>query len=219
LLLARKNQDLGEIHGILHDILVDDRRASEIIRRLRNLYKKSEFQPEALDTNQLIQEVLKLMHYDLRAHSVSVVAQLTPDLPRIRGDRVQVQQVLINLILNAIDAMMQSEGGIRTLTPSSSLDNDGRVRLSIADSGVGIAVGKEEEIFQPYHTTKPQGLGLGLSVSRSIARAHGGLLWAEARVSGATFHFTVPIWTNDSDVKNSVSISGKISQATQPIVN
>ena len=208
LLLARKNQDLTEIHSILHDILVDDQRASEIIRRLRNLYKKSEFQPEPLDTNQLIQEVLKIMHYDLRAHSVSVVVQLTPDLPNIRGDRVQVQQVLINLILNAIDAMAQSDGGVRTLTPSSNLEADGRVRLSIADSGCGIAPGTEEDIFQPYHTTKPQGLGLGLSVSRSIARAHGGRLWAEKGTSaGATFHFTVPVWTGSPDEASDAALN------------
>jgi PAS domain S-box-containing protein len=203
LLLAEKNHDLDEVHEILHDILTDNRRASEIIQRLRNLYKKSEFQPESLDANQLIEEVLKLMKFDLRARSVSVVACLTPGLPRIRGDRVQLQQVLINLVLNATDAMAQAAGGIRTLTPSSSVDPDGGVRISVADSGVGIAPGTEEQIFQPYHTTKPQGLGLGLSVSRSIMRAHGGHLWAENGASGgAIFHFIVPAWSDNTEGKS-----------------
>jgi two-component system, LuxR family, sensor kinase FixL len=119
-------------------------------------------------------------------------------LTAIRGDSVQLQQVLINLILNATDAMSQRAANARTLTlRSSSAPGDG-IEISVADTGCGIPPGLEEKIFEPYHTTKPQGLGLGLSLSRSIVIAHGGRLWAENRTGGgATFHCAIPAWKGD----------------------
>jgi two-component system sensor kinase FixL len=195
LFLARGTFDLEEIRHILGDIVTDDQRASEVIRRLRALLTKGEFQPQLLDANELIREALKLMNHDLTARKVGVVTQFAPDLPSIRGDRVQLQQVLINLILNAGDAMSQPPQIVRTLTLGSSRAAGEGVEISVADTGSGIPQGGEEKIFEPYHTTKPHGLGLGLSLSRSIVFAHGGRLWAENRASGgAVFHCTIPEW-------------------------
>jgi len=192
LILAHDNPDLQEIQDILRDIVADDKRAGEVIRRLRSLLQKGEFQPQPLEANELIQDVLGLLNHDLVAHSVRVVTELDSELPSIRGDRVQLQQVLINLILNAVDAMMERARNARTLTLRSSRIEGGQVRISVADSGSGIAPGSEEMIFEPYHTTKPLGLGLGLSLSRSIVLAHGGRLWAENQTAGgAAFHFTL----------------------------
>jgi two-component system sensor kinase FixL len=195
LFLARGNIDLDEIRDILRDIVEDDQRASDVIDRLRALMKKGQFQPQPLAANELIRDVLRLMNHDLTGRAVRVVTDLTPDLPCIRGDRVQLQQVLINLILNAEDAMSQPAQTRRTLTVRSGRVEDRVIRISVADTGSGIPSGDEEAIFESYHTTKPEGLGLGLSLSRSIVHAHGGHLWAENQASGgAAFHCTIPEW-------------------------
>jgi two-component system, LuxR family, sensor kinase FixL len=195
LLLARDDVDLEDIRDILRDIVTDDQRAGEVISRLRHLLKKSEFQPQELNANELIGEVLKLMKHELTARGVRVVTELNDDMPSIVGDRVQLQQVLINLILNANDAMSREAESARTLTLSSNRVENRSVQISVTDTGSGIPPGEEEKVFEPYRTTKAQGLGLGLSLSRSIIRAHGGRLWAANRaVGGATFHFTIPEW-------------------------
>jgi two-component system sensor kinase FixL len=193
--LARGIVDLGTIREILQDIVKDDERASEVIDRLHSLLKKNEFQSRQLEANKLIEEVLKLMNHHLTACAVHVVTELGSNLPPIRGDRVQLQQVLINLILNAGDAMSQSVRKPRTLTVRSS-PAASDVQICVEDTGDGIPSGREEVIFEPYHTTKPQGLGLGLSLSRAIVAAHGGRMWAENHAAGgAAFHLTVPGWT------------------------
>ena len=191
LILAREGCELEEIRDILRDIVSDDKRAGEVIGRLRTLLKKGEFQPQPLEANEMIQEALKLMNHDLMAHAVRVVTELGIGLPSIRGDSVQVQQVLINLILNAVDAMSERAQNARTLTLGSCRLEDNSIRFSVADTGDGIAPGSEEKIFEPYHTTKPRGLGLGLSLSRSIVLAHGGTLVggeSARRRSGIPFH-------------------------------
>jgi two-component system, LuxR family, sensor kinase FixL len=199
LFLARDDVDLEDIRDILRDIVADDQRAGEVISRLRNLLKKSEFQPQELNANELIGEVLKLMNYELTAHAVRVVTEFTAGLPSILGDRVQLQQVLINLILNASDAMSRQAENARTLTLSSNRVESSAVQISVTDTGSGLPPGDEEKVFEPYHTTKAQGLGLGLSLSRSIIRAHDGRLWAENHAAGgATFHFTIPEWERDA---------------------
>jgi two-component system sensor kinase FixL len=143
--------------------------------------------------------VIKLMHYELMVRAVDVVTEYAPDLPSIRGDRVQLQQVLINLIFNAGDAMSGQARNVRTLTLRSSRAVGNVIEITVADTGTGIPPGGTEKIFEPYHTTKSQGLGLGLSVSRSIVQAHGGRLWAENLAqSGAAFHFTVPVWKSET---------------------
>jgi two-component system, LuxR family, sensor kinase FixL len=195
LLLARGDVDLEDIRDILRDIVTDDQRAGEVIFRLRNLLKKSEFQSREVNANELIGEVLKLMKHELLARAVRVVTEFTADLPSIVGDRVQLQQVLINLVLNASDAMSRQAENARTLTLSSTRVEDSAVKISVTDTGSGIPPGDEEKVFEPYHTTKAHGLGLGLSLSRSIIRAHGGRLWTESSAgAGATFHFTIPEW-------------------------
>jgi two-component system, LuxR family, sensor kinase FixL len=192
------NCDLQEVRAILRDIVTDDERASEVIDRLHALLKKGEFQPQPLQVNDLIRDVFKLMNHDLAARAVRVVTEFGGSLPSIRGDRVQLQQVLINLILNAADAMAQPAETARTLTVRSIPIADDAIEISVADTGMGIPPGREEKIFQPYHSTKPGGLGLGLWLSRSIVFAHGGRMWAENRAAGgATFHFTIPQWKVD----------------------
>jgi two-component system sensor kinase FixL len=199
LLLSRDKCDLEEVREILRDIVTDDWRAREVIQRLRLLLKKSEFQPEPMEANELINAVLKLMNFDLKARGVQVVTEFTAGLPLIRGDRVQLQQVLINLIFNASDAMAHPPENARILTLRSSRDEGSVIQISVSDTGTGIPPGDEETIFEPYHTTKPQGLGLGLSLSRSIVLAHGGRLWAENQsFGGATFHFAIPEWKGDA---------------------
>jgi two-component system sensor kinase FixL len=197
LFLARDTYDLEQIRDILRDIVTADRRASDIISALRLLLKKSEFQRAAVDANQLINDVLKLMRNDLLARGVLVVTELADQLPSIHGDRVQLQQVLINLILNASDAMSQPTEKPRVLT-ARSRQVESNIQISVADTGCGILPGDEEKIFEPYHTTKPQGLGLGLSLSRSIVLAHDGRFWAENQAAGgAVFHFTIPKWKGE----------------------
>jgi C4-dicarboxylate-specific signal transduction histidine kinase len=165
---------------------------------LRTLLKKGNFQLQPLQANDLVHEVLKLLRHDLAAHAVRVVTDLSADLPIIRGDRVQLEQVLINLILNASDAMSQVAENARALTIRSRTVENNVVEISVYDSGTGIPPGNEEQIFEAYHTTKPLGLGLGLSLSRSIALAHGGRLWAENKsTQGAVFHFTIPAEKDD----------------------
>jgi C4-dicarboxylate-specific signal transduction histidine kinase len=197
--LAQAGSDPEEIREILADIVADDQRASEVIRRLRTLLKKGEFHPQPLDVNELLQEVRKLMSFDLSARAVSVNTHFAAGLPAIRGDRVQLQQVLINLILNASDALAQTPAGARAIALRSNLAPEGAIRISVADTGCGIQPGQEEKIFEPYHTAKPHGLGLGLSLSRSIIVAHGGRLWAENQPGGgAVFHIIIPELKGDS---------------------
>jgi two-component system, LuxR family, sensor kinase FixL len=195
--LAQDHYDLEEFRNILRDIIRADERASEIIVRVRGLLKKAVFHPEKLDANDLIKEVLKLMNHDLAVHEIRVITEPTADLPSIRADRVQLQQVLMNLILNASDAMSLQADGARILTLRSCLIVGNGVQISVTDTGSGIPPGNEEKIFEQYHTTKPEGLGLGLSLSRSIVLAHRGRLWAENQASGATFHLMIPAWTDD----------------------
>ncbi len=191
--LAQDKCDPGEIREILKDIVADDQRASEVIRRLRTLLKKGESHLEALDVNELVREVIKLMQRDLDSRAVAIVTDFSKRPLTVLGDRVQIQQVLINLILNAADAMMKTVMPTRTLTLRSCQIQNGFIQISVADTGCGIPAGDEDKIFDPYHTTKPLGLGLGLSLSRSIVVAHGGRLWAENRAEvGATFCFTLP---------------------------
>jgi two-component system sensor kinase FixL len=196
--LTRDTYDVEEIKAILSDIVAGEREANKTIDRMNALLKKSEYKPQLLDANELVREALLMMNHDLNARAVTVVTELAAGLPSIRGDRLHLQQVLINLILNAADAMSQPADNARTLTLRSSQVDGNGVHISVADTGGGIAPGTEEKIFEPYHTTKPQGVGLGLSLSRSIAFDHGGRLWAENQIwGGATFHFMLPEWKGD----------------------
>jgi PAS domain S-box-containing protein len=185
--------DLAEVREILRDIVSEDRRAGEVIRRLRALLRKGETQPQPLDINHVLNEVLRLAHGELLAHGVTVTAALTPDLPAVRADRVGLQQVLLNLIMNACDAMRTNETAHRRLTVVTATESEVAVRVEITDRGAGIPCDGLDRVFEPFFTTKEQGLGLGLGICRSIIAAHGGRLWATNNTDrGATFCFVLP---------------------------
>ena len=165
-------------------------RAAEIIDRIRSLYKKSPPQRELVDANGIIQEMLTLLEGEATRSSIAMRTDLSAELPKIMVDRVQLQQVFMNLMLNAIEAMKDSGG---ELMVKSELQ-DGQLQFSVSDTGVGLPAEKMEQVFSAFFTTKPQGSGMGLAVSRSIVESHGGRLWATANDGrGATFHFTLPV--------------------------
>ena len=171
-------------------ILKDGTRATEIIERLRSLYKKDLPQRELVEGNEIIREMVELLRAEANQYAVSIRTDLVADLPKITADRVQLQQVFMNLILNAIEAMKET-GGV--LTVKTQLGEDGQLLISVSDTGVGLPKEKFEQIFDAFFTTKPQGSGMGLSISRSIVESHGGRLWATANNGrGATFHFILP---------------------------
>ncbi len=164
-------------------------RATEIIDRIRSFYKKSPPQRELVDVNGIIQEMLTLLKGEATRYPIAMRAELTTDLPNIMADRVQLQQVFMNLMLNAIEAMKDSGG---ELTVKSHLQG-GQLQFSVSDTGVGLPTEKIEQIFSAFFTTKPQGSGMGLAISRTIVESHSGRLWATANDGrGATFHFTLP---------------------------
>jgi signal transduction histidine kinase len=190
-LLAQSPPDLAEVRDILADIIGEDRRAGEVIHRLRALLKRGETVSLPVSPNQIIEDVLYLAHGDLIARGVVVVRGLAEDLPEVRGDRVQLQQVLLNLILNGADAMAANAPGTRRLHLGSVRCDDGAVRISVRDEGSGLPA-DAEKVFQPFFTTKPQGLGMGLAICRAIINAHGGRLWAETHPERAVFYFDLP---------------------------
>ena len=198
--LAHDNADLNEVRDILKDIVDEDKRAGEVIRRLRLLLKKGEVQHQSFDLNEVVREVLKLVRSDLVNQGVAVQADLAPALPEVNADRVQLQQVLLNLVMNACDAMTGGPAGDRKLIIRTELAAGEGIRVSVADRGVGLAPDNLEKVFEPFFTTKVQGMGMGLSVCRTIITAHGGKLWAANNPErGATFHFTLPATREGSE--------------------
>ena len=170
-------------------------RAAEIIDRIRSLYRKSPPQREPVDVNGIIHEMLTLLKGEAAEYSITMRTDLAASLPKIRADRVQLQQVFMNLMLNAIEAMTDSGGELTV----SSQRQDSQLLLSVSDSGVGLPTEKMDQIFSVFFTTKPQGSGMGLAISRSIVESHGGRLWATANDGrGATFHFTLPIQATET---------------------
>ena len=165
-LLARAPHDVAVVGEILDDIVTDDLRAGEVITRLRALLKRGEASFQPLDLNDITTEVLALARSELIDRHVTVSTRLAPDLPSILGDRVQLQQVMLNLLLNACEAMSTRASTERTLTVSTAVDGEGLVLTSMADRGSGIPPEAAERLFEPFFTTKPQGLGLGLSICR-----------------------------------------------------
>jgi PAS domain S-box-containing protein len=189
--LKRDQPDIEEASEAVTRIVEAGNRAAEIINRLRSFYTKSApVERELVDVNELIPEMLVLLRSEANRHSLPMRTDLAADLPRVTADRVQLQQVFLNLMLNGIEAMKGS-GGVLTIV--SQLDNDDQLLVSISDTGVGLPAEKADQIFNAFFTTKPQGSGMGLAISRSIVESHGGRLWASANSGrGATFHFTLP---------------------------
>jgi signal transduction histidine kinase len=191
--LDRDVPDLGEVRDILEDIVADDKRAGEVIRRLRALLRKDEEVHQLLDANELIGDVLHLMRSELDNRGVTPSVELMPDLPRINGDRVQLEQVLLNLVVNACDAMTDAAKTDRQLRLRTARTTDAFVSIIVSDRGKGILPEHLERIFEPFFTTKEQGLGLGLAVCRTIVAAHHGRLWASSNGDGgASFHLSLP---------------------------
>jgi PAS domain S-box-containing protein len=192
--LSSKPADLEEVREILGDIVKDNSRAGEVIRRMRALVKKEELEFARLDLAGLISEVVVLVHSDAILQNVHISLDLPRNLPPVRGDRVQLQQVVLNLLLNAFDAMKECPPGERKLRLQVKREGADSLKVAVSDRGPGLSHDKLDKIFQPFFTTKGEGLGMGLSISRSIIEAHGGRLWAENnRDFGATFYFTVPL--------------------------
>jgi len=193
--MAREPVDLQELHDVLEDIVAANNRAADIIHSMRALIKKDEkLEFAALDVAILIADVARLAHGDALQKDVRILLQLDADLPTVRGDRVQLQQVLLNILLNAFDAMRACDANEREVTVRAQSRKDGFVLIAVRDTGPGLDESAIERIFQPFYTTKHDGLGMGLSICRSIINAHGGVLWAENNPErGATFYFTVPV--------------------------
>jgi two-component system, LuxR family, sensor kinase FixL len=193
--LESDNFDRAEMREILADIVADDKRAGELIGRLRMLLKHEEPTMQQVETNALLKEVQCLVRGSLTANHVTLSANVEHGLPEVRGDRIQLQQVLLNLLLNASDAVSGCEPADRKIELSAAMDRDGRtLHVTVTDRGQGIAAGGLERVFDAFFTTKRNGLGLGLAICRQIVSAHGGKLWATHNgARGAAFHLTLPV--------------------------
>jgi signal transduction histidine kinase len=181
--------DMTEARDAADAMITDVRRAAAIIDRVRSLYRRETPQLESVDLNEIIREMIALLHGAASRSFVLIRTELDPGLPTIAADRVQLQQVLMNLMLNAIEAMKDTGGD---LTVASKRADDGQLLISVSDSGIGLPADAIDRIFEPFFSTKPQGTGMGLSVSRRIVESHGGQLWASPNLGrGATFQFTL----------------------------
>jgi PAS domain S-box-containing protein len=197
--LAQDNIDFNELRDILQDVVDEDKRAGEIIRRLRMLFAKGEALLQSVDLNELVLEGLGILRNDLINHGVTLQTDLAPDLPIVHADRVQLQQVVINLVMNACDAMDAVAAPDRLIVVRTAVTGDKSVCVSVTDRGHGIPAGSVEKIFEPFYTTKERGMGLGLSICRSIVSAGGGRLWGENNHDdGASFYFSVPLRTSEA---------------------
>ncbi len=190
--LTREAPDLEEAREAASRTIKDVTRAAEIINRVRQLFKKGPPERELVDVNEIIREMVLLLRGETTRYSITVRTDLVANLPHVIGDRLQLQQVLMNLIVNSVDAMRDIKG-TRQLIIRSQQTDDGQLMVSVSDTGVGLPPEQVEQIFNPFFTTKPQGTGMGLRISRSIVESHGGRLWAATNSSrGATFHLTLP---------------------------
>jgi PAS domain S-box-containing protein len=192
--LDAKPPDLEQIRECLTDIVAADKRAGEVIKRLRKLLKKDEFQASMVDLNEVVGDVIRLIRNDALLRGVSVVFEPSSGLPSVFGDRIQLYQVVLNLTVNGLEATGEQPSGARWLIVRTAVGPDGGVLLTVRDSGKGIAEADLARVFEPFFTTKQEGLGMGLSISRSIVQAHGGRIWAEnALEDGAIFSCVWPV--------------------------
>ena len=190
--LTRDRPDVEEARAAAMRIVKDGTRAAEIVKRIRLLFKKSTPQRELVDVNEAVREIIVLLRSEATRYKITVRMELAEDLPRIMGDRVQLQQVLMNLIVNSIDAMKEVDG-TRELAVKSQRTKKEEVLVSVCDTGVGLPPQQADQIFNAFFTTKAHGTGMGLRISRSIVESHGGRLWAaDNSPHGASFHFALP---------------------------
>jgi len=191
--LAGNDPNIEEARNAAIRSAQDGTRAADIIGRIRLLFNKGTLERELVDVNELIQGMIALLRGEATRYSVSIRAELADDLPRPMADRVQLQQVILNLIMNSIEAMKDVDG-IRELVIKSQQAASQQLLVSVSDTGVGLPLEQADQIFKAFFTTKLQGTGMGLSISRSIVESHGGRLWADGNsTGGATFHLTLPI--------------------------
>jgi signal transduction histidine kinase len=192
--LAHDPPDLERARAAATRIERDGNRAAAVINRLRSFYKKgTPPEREIVDVNDIIQEMTVLLRTEAIRYSIAIEVELEADVPNILADRVQLQQVFMNLMLNAIEAMKDIGGELRI---RARLNPEYQLVISVSDTGVGLPADNTERIFEAFHTTKPQGTGMGLAITRSIVESHGGRIWATANLGvGATFHFTLPVET------------------------
>jgi signal transduction histidine kinase len=193
--LDRSSPNIDEAVKAIEGAIANASRAHEVIARIRALARKADNERELLDLNEIIREILALTAGEFRQNSVTLRTDFDPTLPRTYGDRVQLQQVALNLVMNGVEAICALTEGPRELAIRTSLNDRQELHVAVRDSGVGLAEVYLQRIFEPFYTTKPQGMGIGLSISRSIVQAHYGRLWAERNkdASGITVHFTVPV--------------------------
>jgi C4-dicarboxylate-specific signal transduction histidine kinase len=193
LFLQQEKPDLQELRAILSDIRKDDQRAGNVIDRMRALLKRRSFEPRLLSLNEVLKETLAVAVPDARCRHVNLSLETPAHTLSVRGDRIQLQQVLLNLILNGMDAMNGRQNGHRSVTIRAAVTSPGAVEVAVRDTGTGIAPADMPKVFDPFFTTKTNGMGMGLAISRTIIEAHGGKLYAENNNSGgATFRFTLP---------------------------
>ena len=193
LFLQEPSPDLDEVRAILADIRKDDQRAGAVIDRMRAWMKRREVERCLLNINLLAGEVVTLVRPDAEMRRVQVAVETDPAVPPVHGDRVQLQQVLLNLLLNAMDALDDNPPARRLVTVRARSVGS-TVEVTLSDTGHGISEDELLRVFEPFFTSKPNGLGMGLSISRGIIEAHGGRLWAENNeAGGATFTFTLPV--------------------------
>jgi signal transduction histidine kinase len=192
-ILNSPTPDIAELKDIAKDILQDDRRASEVIRRMRSLLKKAPFELKNFDLNDLIGETLGVLTALAVGRKVELTSSITPDALPILGDRIQIQQVILNLVMNGIDAMKDTPSENRIISiRTSRVEN--LAELSVSDRGSGIPEDKLKEVFEPFFTSKAEGMGMGLSIARTIIEAHQGQIWAKNRDhGGASFRIRLPL--------------------------
>jgi C4-dicarboxylate-specific signal transduction histidine kinase len=192
-ILNSPSPDLGEIKTIVDEIRRDDQRATEVIRRLRRLLGKSTIEAQNIDLNETVREVFEFLSVQAAARDVTLNSGPVNGPLRVSGDRTQLQQVILNLLVNGMDAVVGATNGRREVTSSTSVDQTSAT-ISIADSGPGVPSDKLKAIFEPFFTTKGDGMGMGLSIARTIVEAHGGRIWAENHTAGgAVFHVSLPL--------------------------
>jgi signal transduction histidine kinase len=191
--LNNPEPDLEELRAIVSDIRKDDRRAGDVIEQMRALIKRRTLEMHPLGLNELVQDVISLVHSDAVARHVALDCAVAPGLPLVAGDRVHLSQVLLNLIMNGMDAIQGSAALTKRVLIEARPKEEGRVEVAVTDSGPGLPAGVIDKVFDPFYTTKSGGLGMGLPISRTIIEAHGGKLWAEQAPGGCglTFRFTL----------------------------
>ena len=192
-ILRSPTPDIAELDEIVSDIMQDDQRATEVIRRMRALLKKAPFEQKQVDLNEVVQETIRFFSALAIGRKFQMVSAITPEALPVLGDRIQLQQVILNLVMNGIDAMKDTPGEYRIISIRTSRAEN-FAELSVSDRGPGIPEDKLKVVFEPFYTSKPEGMGMGLSIARTIIEAHNGLIWAENRDhGGASFRINLPL--------------------------